>query len=63
MREYRCAHPHPRIPGRLCNALTRLSFSGGTVEVECWRCNKVIVANFEEAQTEGAGLTLEMMRR
>ena len=50
MRTYRCPYPHPRIPGKPCNALLRIEFVG-TIMVECPRCRRVRIIDFEHTYT------------
>lgn len=39
VKELRCEHPHPKIPGRECRAIFRVRELEGKMEVECYRCH------------------------
>lgn len=57
-REIRCEHPHPRLPGKPCNALIRASATGGLVGISCWRCHELVFIDFEPAGTTLTGITV-----
>ena len=53
--EQRCQHPHPKIPGRMCNTLQHVELEGewgeGILYVECRHCEGMIKFHF--SGTEG----------
>jgi len=58
LKEARCENPHPRIPGKPCNAPVRAWGTAGLIQVECYRCRGYIVLSFEEAESALTGMTV-----